>query len=1069
MPHTPPPYPLAQLQKRGFDSAIRARGAAYFEDQQVSAPQWEAHGARFTVLGSREYEVTVDWTDWQETGAIDATCDCPYARDGFACKHLWAVFLKLDQCTRLASHFPALPPAKTNDWVQKIRQIQDDSQNGSKSGPGADLQASRIAIYLLDLEASRKSDAFVVDFYRTSTDHDTRKRPLRYQLRDLREIRHFQDPLDREILSVLFSIYSPHHTRAEIPAELARELLPKLVRTQRLFLSSKDYEAGQPLQLQETPPWTLEVVAREIGNSLLLTGTLRSDTNETPLSEPLLLLESGWILFRDRIARLAAQTPFSWIHALRKPVPISIPRSDADQLISMLADDPYAPVIRWPESLQWNSTTAEPKPCLLVSAPKAWERADAGFEAKLFWDYGNRRIPANHRSAMLTDLEARHILKRDFAAESRQLDALSSILGTPTGPAPLTSSFRIPSGEFARIIGELLERGWTIEAEGRKLQPPKPPQINVRSGVDWFEVSADYPTDGPSSAGLPEILEAIRGKKPWIPLGDGSAALLPDTWARQWAALAGIAGTVHDPDGPLRFTSTQGLLLHASLQETDSEAFSLQSDAKFRDLGKNLLRLAQLPERKPSRAFNGELRPYQKSGLGWLHSLRSLGLGGILADDMGLGKTVQLLAHLDQVKRERDEAKALPSLIVVPKSLLYNWESEASRFAPHLKTLRYAGTAKERAALLPRLSQADLVIVTYGTLRTDLEAFRGREYDTVIIDEAQTIKNPRSLTHRACLALNASQRIALTGTPIENSILDLFALLDFTNPGLISSALRERFEAIGSSDPEAMNTLARALKPVILRRTKEEVLKDLPAKVEQTLYCELSPADRRRYEELRTHFRTSLQEQIDRNGFARSKILVLEALLRLRQLACHPGLLLKDCDLEESAKTQALVAQLQELRAEGHKALVFSQFTRFLEIVGGHLSKEGIAFEYLDGSLNSRERESAIERFKKDPEKSVFLISLKAGGVGLNLTEAGYVFVLDPWWNPAVESQAISRAHRIGQTQKVIAYRIIAKGTIEEKILELQKSKQTLADAVITADTGMLRSLTLKDLEILLG
>ena len=336
----------------------------------------------------------------------------------------------------------------------------------------------------------------------------------------------------------------------------------------------------------------------------------------------------------------------------------------------------------------------------------------------------------------------------------------------------------------------------------------------------------------------------------------------------------------------------------------------------------------------------------------------------------------------------------------------------------------------------------------------------------MILDEAQAIKNASTTTTKATRLLQARQRLALSGTPVQNHLGELWSLFEFLNPGMLGSASVFR---LASSDPDDATRalLSRALRPFILRRTKSQVAKDLPERTEETIFCELEDQQRRLYNELREHYRQSLLARVDRDGLAKSKMHVLEALLRLRQAACHPGLIEKERAAEPSAKLDALLPQLEEVLEENHKALVFSQFTSLLSLVRRRLDAAGMTYEYLDGQ--TQDREACVRRFQEDPDCKLFLISLKAGGLGLNLTAAEYVFLLDPWWNPAIEAQAIDRAHRIGQKQHVFAYRLIARDTVEEKILELQKTKRALADAIIGAENSLLGGLQRDDLELLLS
>jgi SNF2 family DNA or RNA helicase len=449
--------------------------------------------------------------------------------------------------------------------------------------------------------------------------------------------------------------------------------------------------------------------------------------------------------------------------------------------------------------------------------------------------------------------------------------------------------------------------------------------------------------------------------------------------------------------------------------------------------------------------------------LGWLEFLQEFRLGGCLADDMGLGKTIQVLALL--MDRRKNQSEKHPSLIVVPKSLLFNWHQECTRFTPQLSVLEYTGL--DREALRAEFERNDIVLTTYGTLRRDILHLKETRFDYVVLDEAQTIKNSGSQVAKASRLLQANNRVALSGTPIENHLGDLWSIFEFLNPGMLGRSSIFKSYANDSEDDNTRNLLSSALRPFILRRTKRQVASELPEKLEQTIYCDMGTEQQRLYNELRDHYRSSLLGMVQKQGMGKSKMHVLEALLRLRQAACHPALLEKGTEDHGSAKLDVLVPHLQELLAEDHKALVFSQFTSMLAIVRHHLDRQGITYEYLDGQ--TRNRAECVERFQTDPDCPVFLISLKAGGLGLNLTAADYVFLLDPWWNPAVEAQAIDRAHRVGQTRHVFAYRLICRGTVEEKIAELQTQKRDLADAILEANNNLIKELSTEDLEMLLS
>jgi SNF2 family DNA or RNA helicase len=414
---------------------------------------------------------------------------------------------------------------------------------------------------------------------------------------------------------------------------------------------------------------------------------------------------------------------------------------------------------------------------------------------------------------------------------------------------------------------------------------------------------------------------------------------------------------------------------------------------------------------------------------------------------MGLGKTVQVLAMLDA--RRVDHAG--PSLVVVPRSVIYNWSSEAAKFAPELHIHLHDGARRLPAG--DHFADHDVVLTTYGLLRRDAEALSKIDFDYVILDEAQTIKTARSAASKSARGLRARHKLALTGTPVENHLGELASLLDFLDPGLLGAtgALTHLSPGSRQLDDDTLDLLGKAIRPFFLRRTKKQVAGELPDRVEQTLSCTLDPTHQRLYDELRDHYRTSLGRRIAKDGWGKSSAHVLEALLRLRQVACHPGLVDKTRRGESSAKLEALLEQLASL----------------LAIVRARLDAAGVAYEYLDGA--TRDRQQRVERFQSDPDCSVFLLSIKAGGVGINLTAAEYVFLLDPWWNPATEAQAIDRAHRIGQAKTVFAYRLLARGTIEEKVQALQKEKRDLADSLFGDRGAALVGLTREDLEGLLA
>ncbi len=837
----------------------------------------------------------------------------------------------------------------------------------------------------------------------------------------------------------------------------------------------------RPLAWDDGPAWRLRLDVTKTADRKhwKLDGVLERGANVADLSSALLLLAMGLVIFPDCVARFDAGTEFPWTALLRYSGPLLVPVKQEHELVEQLALLPCLPRADWPDELRWEEEKKAPRPQLTISTPKrSWPK---DLECRLTFQYGDRSVPLGGGQQAWYDRSTRRVGRRDLEAELAAKDQLlAAAAQRPTHyDREDRDLFLLTPKKLHALVQQLTSAGWNVEAEGRLIRQAGELTISVTSGVDWFDLegACDF---GGVTASLPKLLAALRHGEQYVQLDDGTQGMLPAEWLARYAPLAELG---HSHGDRLRFVPTQATLLDALLAAQETQKVTV--DRAFAELRDRLRSFEGIQPRNEPKSFTGELRHYQREGLGWLHFLDEFNFGGCLADDMGLGKTVQILALLEErrakIRRSRarsGDASCTASLVVVPRSLVFNWMEEARRFTPKLRVLNYTGL--ERGGALDRVREYDLVVTTYGTLRRDIARLRDVEFDYAVLDEAQAIKNASSQAAKACRLLRARRRLAMTGTPVENHLGELWSLFEFLNPGMLGrsqklnqllAASRENGRAddddkkIGRA--ESLAPLAKALRPFLLRRTKQQVLPELPAKSEQTLYCELDSRERKLYEDLRAHYRRTLLERVGKLGVKKSKIHVLEALLRLRQAACHPGLLDKKMVDDGSSKLETLLEQLAEVGDEGHKALVFSQFTTLLAIVRRQLDRKNVVYEYLDG--RTVDRQSKVERFQTDPDCRLFLISLKAGGQGLNLTAADYVFILDPWWNPAVEAQAVDRAHRIGQVRNVFAYRLIARNTVEEKILQLQDHKRGLAEAIVSADNSLLRNLTADDLKLLLS
>jgi superfamily II DNA or RNA helicase len=889
------------------------------------------------------------------------------------------------------------------------------------------------------------------------------------------DVERLPDSTDRQILATLSGSASGYggygYPRAtypaspfithHVPASVLPSLLPLVVGTGRASV-----RAGRgsdpvlsPVAWDDGEPWQFRLSIRA-GESrrYFVTGVLVRGEERLDLAAPLLVLAGGIVVFPDRVARLDDGGAFAWIAHLRRSGALRVPASQVMQFVGDLFRLPRVPRHELPATLAYETHQPTPKPQLRVHrGPREWP-PDL-FRADLAFDYDGLVVVADRPERAVFEPERRRLVLRseepERAARERAL-ALGLRERSLLAVHGSTRTLAVSARNLPRVARVLLDEGWHVEAEGRLYRQPRAFNMSVTTGIDWFELHGTVEFDD-TEAALPALLSALRRNEGMVRLGDGSYGLLPEDWLRRYAPLAGL-GTPHDDH--VRFGRTQVGLLDALLAAQPE----ITADALFARARDELRRFEGVEPVDPPATFAGTLRDYQSDGLGWLHFLRRFGFGGCLADDMGLGKTVMVLALLES---RRTEGHEKPSLVVVPRSLVFNWKQEAARFAPSLSVLDYTGA--DRRPARERFADHDVIVTTYGMLRRDAVHLKDVEFDYVVLDEAQAIKNAETDAAKAARLLRGDHRLALSGTPVENHLGELWSLCEFLNPGMLGASGALGLDGAAGRDPDEATRalLARALRPFILRRTKAQVAPELPPRTEQTVYCELEPLQRRLYDELRDHYRRSLLGRIDRDGIARSAIVILEALLRLRQAACHPGLIDQRRTAEPAGKLDVLLPRLREVLEEGHKALVFSQFTSFLAIVRDRLDRERVRYEYLDGA--TRDRQARVERFQKDADALLFLVSLKAGGLGLNLTAAEHVFLLDPWWNPAVEAQAIDRAHRIGQTRHVLALRLIARDTVEERILALQARKRDLADAIINEQNSLIRSLTREDLELLLS
>ena len=1110
---------LADRCLSSFDPKARTRGNSYFQQDRVEFLGSAGLNVGCSVQGDTgDYAVSIDLQE-MAVGTISAACDCPRFSRGYLCKHIWASLREIDVTVDLPGDEKLLvkrdpnvsfdlesdddaPPvtprgAKTstdkpsrksdrkssNAWKSQFAAVKHFLNDGKRlrRSPVANIAAdSRQICYVIHREDHYDVENLVLRTYERQKKQDgTWSVPQKKSISSY-DVDHLGESEDAEILRTLrpatvpghYSRYgSAYHSDGfALPKGPVKLLLPRIAATGRLFWANT---ADQFVREYETLKWDsrswrlrLKVQLTEDLREIEVQPEIYAKDEIRPFAQITASYSEGVVVFQNSLSELVDKQDVRWIDLLVQRPFVPVPASEVAELFELLTTLPGVPELVLDERLEITHAQGQPTGKLVVRAP---DENEGGAGQKLFIDpffkYDDQEIASDDPRREVWLEHDGILLQRNWVTEADLLEELRQYQFEKSQDH-FSDGVQLSVGvaQFVELASSLVESGWEVIAHGRPLRQLGSIEIQIESDQDWFDLRADADYGG-VSASLPSLLAAMKQKSPFIVLDDGSHGILPEEWLQKYAKLAEVAEQGEDS---LRFTRSQALLLDAMLAEQD-----VKVDLDFGKLCKKLKDFDGIAPGKEPRGFHGELRDYQRDGVGWFSFLRDFGFGGCLADDMGLGKTVQVLAMLQsrKTRRLKKGEQRLPSIVVVPKSLVFNWIDEASRFAPKLRTINYTGG--DRWEALAQLEQGDLLVTTYGTLRRDIETLREIEFDYVILDEAQAVKNAKSLAAKAVRLLNSNHRLAMTGTPVENHIGELWSLFDFLNPGMLGTgeafkrvarAANLRANDASESRNDILAWLSNAIRPFILRRTKEQVLTELPEKIEQTLVCEMTSKQNKKYNELRDYYRVHLSKTVEDKGIKRSKIHVLEALLRLRQAACDPRLL--DEEAAAGAKIELLVEQLEKLIADGHKALVFSQFTSLLALVRAEFDERSWNYEYLDGK--TRKRADKVERFQTDEDCSVFLISLKAGGSGLNLTAADYVFILDPWWNPAVEAQAVDRAHRIGQTKSVMAYRILCRDTVEDKIIKLQQSKRDLADAIITADKSLISELSMDDLQMLL-
>lgn len=696
------------------------------------------------------------------------------------------------------------------------------------------------------------------------------------------------------------------------------------------------------------------------------------------------------------------------------------------------------------------------------------EKAGSSIKIKLKFDYSSREIDyfSSNKDIILIEDNVIYDIHRDVEIEDETVEKLND-LGVVTHEE--MDEFVIDCDLIDFIVNNLpkiIKNGIEVFGEDKlfnfKIIKNKPKMnIKVAQKTDWFEIKGDVKF-GKDSVKIQAVLDAIFQNKRFVELSDGVKAVIPKKWINSLKAYSGFIDTEKN-DAKLSKNHI------AIINDLIKMSNNVDMSDKVKQVISSFNNFDKIKSIELSKNIKTKLRDYQKVGYDWLYFLREFGFNGILADDMGLGKTLQTLCLLQKLKEEKVKN---PFLVVVPTSLVFNWKSEIEKFTPGMKVYIHHGTNRKnnKKSFNESVRKNDLIITTYGVLRNNLKLFSDIEFEYIVLDEAHLIKNPMSISAKTVCSLKGKNKLAISGTPIQNNLTELWSLFNFLNPGYLGGYefFKENFISLieKNNDKSINESLKKLISPFLLRRTKKVIEDELPEKNEMILKSSFSTEEREIYNNWRDFYKNEISTNITENGINKSKIKILEGLMKLRQICLHPKLI--DASYTgRSSKFDLLMMEVEKVLSEGHKVLIFSSFVKMLSLVKNEFEEKGIKYFYLDGQTKNREK--VVSNFQESSEAHPFLISIKAGGLGLNLTEADYVFIIDPWWNPAVEMQAMDRAHRIGQKNKVFVYKIITENTIEEKILKLQDSKKKLVKDLIVEEQSLVKNINVKDIKEIFG
>ncbi len=907
---------LAKILQNQFRGDIRFRGAAYIKAERVSVTRVTSESLFALVRDGVEYQTQIT----RDEGSVKMFCNCSNgSQTSITCKHLWATILAADEGQYISGTLKPgyVPPfvseeepfsLMTDDWEEDLSsdvfqqfapstplrpeslkvqprlepweiRLKELRQNIEVNEPVEQKAGQeREIFYEIDCEQSQEFAQLVIQTsqrQRRANGQWGKLKPLKLKSGKLDEIEHEDD---RKILAYLAgstperSNWHSQQTeiqsatfRYRVPYELCGLILPLMCKTGHLqFLNNEN--KSKELTWDEGPAWqlTAHLDLNEEEGIWTLKGELRRPDEVKQIDSPKLILPGGLVFTDEKISQLEDFGAFEWVNLFQAPEPVEISQENEQDLIDQLFDIPSLPRLDLPDQLRLEEIECEPVPRLTIRAPQRTKWKQDRLKGEVHFEYMGTMVPGSSSQWAIVRRSERQCLIRNRDLENKawstlQVNGFRRLLDKKRDK----SDVEIAARDLGTAVRSLIDQGWIVEADGKQVKQSAEIQFRIQSGIDWFELHADIDFNGARIA-LPELLAALSRGDNTVRLDDGSLGILPEEWANQFDLLSGLGVTSEDH---LRFSHNQVALLDALISSQED----VETDSKFEELKEKFEDFSGIREKSEPVSFKGELRPYQREGLGWLDFLQEFNFGGCLADDMGLGKTVQLLANMEI--RYQENKNLPPTLIVVPKSLIFNWKQEANKFTPNLKVMEYTGL--DRAPLREEFKNNNLVLTTYGTLRRDIMELKDIEFDYIVLDEAQTIKNSASQIAKASRLLKSTHRVALSGTPIENHLGDLWSIFEFLNPGMLGRSSVFKNYAGNIEDQAARKMLSQGLRPFILRRTKEQVASELPEKFEQSIYCDMGEKQQKLYDELKDHYRQSLLGMVEEQGLAKSKMHVL--------------------------------------------------------------------------------------------------------------------------------------------------------------------------------------------------